>query len=125
MNLKENIRRILKEEVEQYDQQILSFLKGTYQSDVKEFFDGHKFQTISFFIPYPNQEPENSDNSLNGEWYNITSSLSKKDMVNRILNMLNENDIIDLNGFNPNTLDKDRQKVVKTIRYFLDQVLIN
>jgi hypothetical protein len=111
MNLKDNIRKILKEEVEQYDQRILSFLKRRYQSEVKNFFDNHKTQTISFRI--------------NDEWYTVNSFMNKKDMVHKILNMLNENDVIALNEYNPNVLDKDRQKVVKTIRYFLDQVLIN
>ena len=110
MVLKDNIRKILKEEVEQYDQRILAFLKRRYQSEVKDFFEGHKFQTIAFHI--------------NDEWYTITTFMSKKDMVNKLLNMLNENDVIALNEYNPNTLDKDRQKVVKTIRYFLDQVLL-
>jgi hypothetical protein len=110
MGLQESIRKILKEEVEQYDQRILAFLKRRYQSEVKDFFEGHKFQTIAFHI--------------NDEWYTITTFMSKKDMVNKLLNMLNENDVIALNEYNPNVLDKDRQKVVKTIRYFLDQVLI-
>ena len=110
MDLKDNIRKILKEEVEQYDQRILSFLKRRYQSEVKDFFEDHKYQTVAFHI--------------NDEWYVITSFMSKKDMVNKLLNMLNENDVIALNEYNPNVLDKDRQKVVKTIRYFLDQVLI-
>lgn len=110
MELKDNIRKISKEEVEQYDEKILSFLKRSYKSEVREFFEGRKFQTISFHI--------------NDEWYSITSFMNKKDMVYKLLNMLNENDVIALNEYNPNTLDKDRQKVVKTIRYFLDQVLI-
>ena len=34
--------------------------------------------------------------------------------------MLEDNNQINFGGYNPNILDTDRQKVVRTIKYFID-----
>jgi len=46
--------------------------------------------------------------------------MSKKEQVRKILEMLHENEVIDLGEYNPNILDTDRQKVIRTIRYFIN-----
>jgi hypothetical protein len=37
--------------------------------------------------------------------------------------MLEEKEVINLGEYNPNVLDTDRQKIIKTIRYFLNFIL--
>ena len=44
-------------------------------------------------------------------------------MTRTILNMLEDDNVINLGDYNPNVLDKDRQKVIRTIRYFLNEYL--
>jgi hypothetical protein len=44
-------------------------------------------------------------------------------MERKTLEMLEENDIVDLGGYNPGVLDTDRQKLVKTVRAFLNFIM--
>jgi hypothetical protein len=55
--------------------------------------------------------------------YGFNSFSNRKDMERRIIEMLEENDITDLGEYNPNILDIDRQKVIKTIRAFLNFIM--
>jgi hypothetical protein len=48
--------------------------------------------------------------------------MSKKDMTWKILNMLQDENVIDLGEYNPNVLNTDRQKVVRAIRKFINSV---
>lgn len=48
---------------------------------------------------------------------------NRKDMEKSIIEMLEEKEVINLGEFNPNVLDTDRQKIIKTIRYFLNFIL--
>jgi len=48
--------------------------------------------------------------------------MSKKDMTYKIFNMLEESETISLGEYNSRVLDTDRQKVIKTIRYYIDNI---
>lgn len=55
--------------------------------------------------------------------YGFNTFSSRKDMERKTLEMLEENDIVDLGGYNPGVLDTDRQKLVKTVRAFLNFIM--
>lgn len=57
---------------------------------------------------------------INGEKYGFNSFMSKKDITYKIVNMLEESESIYLGEYNPRIFDENRQKVISTIRYFLD-----
>jgi len=121
--MKDVIREILKEETDMLDKSILNFLRRRGESKIQKFGDGFEVQTVSFFIPYRNQELENpNQETLKGEWYNVTSFMSKKEITYKIFNMLEESETISLGEYNPRVLDTDRQKVIKTIRYYIDNI---
>lgn len=121
--MKDVIREILKEETDMLDKSILNFLRRRGESKVQKFGDDFEVQTVSFFIPYRNQELENPNQETEkGEWYNLTSFMSKKDMTYRIFNMLEESQTISLGEYNPRVLNTDRQKVIKTIRFYIDTI---
>ena len=46
--------------------------------------------------------------------------MSKKDLTYKIVNMLEESETISLGEYNPNIFDENRQKVVQTVRFYLD-----
>ena len=55
--------------------------------------------------------------------YGFNSFSNRKDMERRIINMLEEEEISNLGEYNPNVLDTDRQKVIRTIRVFLNFIM--
>lgn len=107
--MKDIILRILKEEVDSLDNDILKFLRRHGDFKIQNFGDGFEIQTIGF--------------NLGGEWYRITSFMSKKEMTHKLLKMLDESEVISLGEYNPSVLDTDRQKVIRTIRYYIDNVI--
>jgi hypothetical protein len=44
-------------------------------------------------------------------------------MERKIINMLEEEEVTNLGDYNPSTLDTNRQKVIKTIRQFLNFIM--
>jgi hypothetical protein len=46
--------------------------------------------------------------------------MSKKQLTYKIIQMLEESDTISLGEYDPRIFDENRQKVVSTVRYFLD-----
>jgi hypothetical protein len=108
--MKDLIRDILKEETQDIDEKILIFLKRRSKIEDREIGDENsiKIRTVYF--------------DVDGDWYNINSWMSKKDMKYKILNMLEDNDIINLGQYDPKILNTDRQKVIRTIKYFIDKV---
>ena len=108
--MRELIRKILKEETEDLDKDILLFLKR--RSNVKEIDLGNdvkKMKSIVF-------------NLGDGEIYVITSFMSKKEMERKILMMLYEANIIDDNVLQTNEKNLVRQKIMRTIRHFLKTI---
>jgi hypothetical protein len=70
---------------------------------------------------YPLNVIEISFNGIPG--YGFNSFSNRKDMERRIINMLEEEGVTNLGDYNPSTLDTDRQKIIKTIRQFLNFVM--
>lgn len=111
--MKNLIKNILKEETENLDKGLLNYLRRRVNLETKDlsFGDGKPLiiKTASF--------------NIDGDWYNINSFMSKKEMKFRIMNMLEENNQINFAGYNPNVLNTDRQKVIRTIKYFIDGIM--
>lgn len=55
--------------------------------------------------------------------YGFNSFSNRKDMERKIINMLEENEITDLGSYNQYSLDTNRQKIIKTIRKFLNFIM--
>jgi len=112
MSQKEIIKRILKEESDELsiDKSILNFLRRHSKIDERNIGDDEhpiKVKNVSF--------------NIDDEWYSISSFMSKKDMKNKILRMLEDNQKI--GEYDPSVLDTDRQKVVRTIKEFINTVM--
>jgi len=114
MNQKQIITRILKEESDELsiDNSILNFLRRHSNINDRDIGDDDhpiKIKSVSF--------------DVGGDWYSISSFMSKKEMKNKIIRMLEDNDITRLGEYNPSVLDTDRQKVVRTIKLFINTVM--
>jgi len=114
MNQKQIITRILKEESDELsiDNSILNFLRRHSNINNRDIGDDDhpiKIKSVSF--------------DVGGDWYSISSFMSKKEMKNKIIRMLEDNDITRLGEYNPSVLDTDRQKVVRTIKLFINTVM--
>jgi len=112
MNQKQIITRILKEESDELsiDNSILNFLRRHSNINNRDIGDDDhpiKIKSVSF--------------DVGGDWYSISSFMSKKDMKNKILRMLEDNQKI--GEYDPSVLDTDKQRVVKTIKMFIDSVM--
>lgn len=111
--MKNLIKEILKEETEEIDKSILNFLKRRVRIDEKQLGDDEHPLIVTYVVF-----------KVGDDYYMLNSFMSKKEQVRKILEMLYENDVIDLGEYNPNILDTNRQKVVKTIRYFINGINI-
>jgi hypothetical protein len=107
--MKELIRHILKEETEEIDQKVMNFLIRRYE--VKEYnsYDQIRFKKVFF--------------KVGDEVYGIGTFDNKKRQIRLILNMLEENNVIEPVDNFSNENDPYRQKIVRTIKRFLDQVM--
>jgi hypothetical protein len=107
--MKELIRNILKEETEEIDQKVMNFLLRRYE--VKEYnsYDQIRFKKVFF--------------KVGDEVYGIGTFDNKKRQIRLILNMLEENNVIEPVDNFSNENDPYRQKIVRTIKRFLDQVM--
>jgi len=112
--MKNLIRSILKEETQEIDKSLLLFLRRRAQVEVKDLSFGEEKPLIVKSVSF----------NIDGDWYTINSFMSKKEMTWKILNMLEENEKINFDGYDPNVLNTDRQKVVRTIRQFIDEVML-
>ena len=112
-NMKNLIRTILKEETQELDKGLLNFLKRRANIETKDlsFGEGKSLviKTVSFYI--------------DGDWTTINSFMSKKEMKWKLFQMLDDNNQIDSNEYDPSVLNTDRQKVVRTIKHFIDVVM--
>ena len=108
--MRELIRHILKEETEEIDQKVMNFLMRRYE--VKEYnsYDQIRFKRVFFKL----------DNEL---YAAITTFDNKKRQVRLILNMLEYNNVTEpIDNFS-NENNPYRQKVIRTIKKFLSQVM--
>ncbi len=107
--MKEFIKHILKEETEEIDQNVYNFLRRRYEINELNIDDNIKYKEIYFMV--------------GDEYYGVSMWDNKKRQVRVILNMLNENNVIDpINNF-ANENDPYRQKIVRTIKKFLYEVM--
>ena len=107
--MKQLIKNILKEESEDTDQRVYNFLRRRYEVNEINIDDNIKFKEIYF--------------KLDDEYYGISMWDSKKRQIRLILNMLQENNVIEpINNFS-NENDPYRQKIVRTIKKFLHEVM--
>lgn len=107
--MKHLIKKILKEETEDFDKSVFNFLVRRAKIYDREL--GHedfKVREVTF--------------NIENEFYFLNSFLSKKDMTWKVLNMLQDENVINLGEYNPNVLNTDRQKVVRAIRKFINSV---
>jgi hypothetical protein len=96
---------------EEIDRKILNFLLRRGNVTEKQIGDDEhpiKFSEVRF-------------EGLPG--FGFSTFNNRKDMEKSIIEMLEEKEVINLGEFNPNVLDTDRQKIIKTIRYFLNFIL--
>jgi transcription initiation factor IIE alpha subunit len=107
--MKEMIKSILKEETEEIDQNVMNFLLRRYEINEINIDDRIKFKELYF--------------KVGGDYYGVSMWDSKKRQIRKILNMLEENNVIEpINNF-ANENDPYRQKVVRTIKKFLFEIM--
>lgn len=107
--MKDLIRNILKEESEEIDQKVYNFMRRRYEINEVNIEGGSKFKEIYF--------------KVGDEYYGVSMWDNKKRQVRLILNMLVENNVIEpINNFS-NENDPYRQKIVRTIKKFLYEVM--
>jgi hypothetical protein len=107
--MKELIKHILKEETEEIDQNVFNFLRRRYKINEVNIDDRIKFKELYF--------------KVDDDYYGISMWDSKKKQIRIILNMLQENNVIEtINNF-ANENDPYRQKIVRTIKKFLYDVM--
>jgi len=107
--MKQLIKNILKEESEMVDQKVFNFLRRRYEINEVNIDDQIRFKEIYF--------------KVDDEYYGISTWDSKKKQIRIILNMLQENNVIEpIDNFS-NENDPYRQKIVRTIKKFLYEVM--
>jgi hypothetical protein len=107
--MKDLIRNILKEESEEIDQKVYNFLRRRYEINEVNIDDNIKFKELYF--------------KVSDEYYNVSMWDNKKRQVRIILNMLVENNVTEPMSIYTNENDPYRQKVVRTIKKFLYEVM--
>jgi len=107
--MKELIKNILKEESEEIDQRVYNFLRRRYEVNEINIDDNIKFKEIYF--------------KIGDEYYGVSMWDNKKRQVRLILNMLVENNVTEPMIIYTNENDPYRQKVVRTIKKFLYEVM--
>jgi hypothetical protein len=107
--MKELIKHILKEETEEIDRNVMNFLLRRYEINKVNIDDDIKYKEIYF--------------KVDDDYYGISTWDDKKRQIRKILDMLQENNVIEpINNYS-NQNDPYRQKVVRTIKKFLYEVM--
>jgi hypothetical protein len=112
MKSKENIKKILKEETQNIDMGVLNFLRRRYE--IKEVRIGDETDENPILLKVI---------EFKGTDYSFTTFRSKKEMTQKIYNMLQDYAVIQLGEYNPNVFNVNEQKVVRAIRVFLNEIL--
>jgi hypothetical protein len=97
---------------EDIDRKVMNFLLRRVEKKERQIGYGDEYTFTVIEITF---------SDLPGYGFNTFSN--RKDMERKTLEMLEENDIVDLGGYNPGVLDTDRQKLVKTVRAFLNFIM--
>jgi hypothetical protein len=103
------IKKVLNEESEEIDQKVYNFLRRRYEINEVNIDDNINFKEIYF--------------KVGDEYYNVSMWDNKKRQVRIILNMLIENNVTEPMSIFTNENDPYRQKVVRTIKKFLYEVM--
>jgi uncharacterized protein (UPF0262 family) len=107
--MKEFIKHILKEETEEIDRNVMNFLLRRYEINEVNIDNDIKYKEIYF--------------KVDDDYYGISTWDDKKRQIRKILDMLQENNVIEpINNF-ANENDPYRQKIVRTIKKFLYEVM--
>ena len=108
--MKEMIKSILKEETEEIDQNVMNFLLRRYEINEINIDDRIKFKELYF--------------KVDDDYYlGISMFDSKKKQIRLIIDMLENNNVIEpIDNFS-NENDPYRQKVVRTIKKFLSEIM--
>jgi hypothetical protein len=107
--MKELIRNVIKEETEEIDKNVMNFLMRRYKVEEINIDDRIRFKKVFF--------------KVGDEVYGIGTFDNKKRQIRLILNMLEENNVIEPVDNFSNENDPYRQKIVRTIKRFLEQVM--
>ena len=110
--MRELIRHILKEETEEIDQKVMNFLMRRYEVEEKDIgWEDHPIiiKTINF--------------NINNERWGISNFQNKITQVQQIFDMLIDSNVIEPIELYGKSLDPYRQKVIRTIKKFLSQVM--
>jgi uncharacterized protein (UPF0262 family) len=107
--MKELIKHILKEETEEIDRNVMNFLLRRYEINNINIDDDIKYKEIYF--------------KVDDDYYGISTWDDKKRQIRKILDMLQENNVIEPVNNYSNQNDPYRQKVVRTIKKFLYEVM--
>jgi hypothetical protein len=107
--MRELIKSVIKEETEEIDQNVMNFLLRRHKINEINIDDRIKFKEVYF--------------KVGDDYYGISLWDSRKRQIRKILNMLEENNVIEpINNF-ANENDPYRQKVVRTIKKFLSEIM--
>ena len=107
--MKELIRHILKEETEDIDKNVMNFLMRRYKVEEINIDDQIRFKKVYF--------------KVDDDYYGIGTFDNKKRQIRLILNMLEDNNVTEpIDNFS-NENNPYRQKVIRTIKKFLSQVI--
>jgi transcription initiation factor IIE alpha subunit len=107
--MRDLIKYILKEETEDIDQKVMNFLLRRYEVNEINIDDRIKFKELYF--------------KVGDDYYGVSMWDSKKRQVRKILEMLQDNNVIEpIDNFS-NENDPYRQKVVRTIKKFLFEIM--
>ena len=107
--MRELIRHILKEETEEIDQKVMNFLMRRYEVKEINIDDQIRFKQVFF--------------KVDDEFYNIGTFDNKKRQIRLILNMLEDNNVTEPIYNFSNENNPYRQKVIRTIKKFLSNVM--
>ena len=107
--MKELIKHILKEETEEIDRNVMNFLLRRYEINEINIDDNIKYKEIYF--------------KVDDDYYGISTWDDKKRQIRKILDMLQENNVIEPVNNYSNQNDPYRQKVIRTIKKFLYEVM--
>jgi uncharacterized protein (UPF0262 family) len=107
--MKELIKHILKEETEEIDRNVMNFLLRRYEINNINIDDDIKYKEIYF--------------KVDDDYYGISTWDDKKRQIRKILDMLQENNVIEPVNNYSNQNDPYRQKVIRTIKKFLYEVM--
>jgi uncharacterized protein (UPF0262 family) len=107
--MKELIKHILKEETEEIDRNVMNFLLRRYEINEINIDNNINYKEIYF--------------KVDDDYYGISTWDDKKRQIRKILDMLQENNVIEPVNNYSNQNDPYRQKVIRTIKKFLYEVM--